>query len=212
LSLLHLSEFVAQYGYLAVFGLIVVQSFGIPMPGEAALIAAAIYAQHTGRLSIVAVVAVAAAASIIGSAMGYWIGMRGGAPLLAAYGRRIGLTPARVRLGEYLFRLHGGKIMLFGRFMAVLRVYEAVLAGTYRMPFDRFMLFNVLGAVIWAGGVGYAAFALGGVFTRLEGLMGWVFLGLGAALLTGGFLYLRRQEGALQAKADAALLSPEAAG
>lgn len=206
MNLIHLSEFIAQYGYFAVFGLIVFQSLGIPLPGEAALIAAAIYAQHTDRISILGIVAVAGLASAFGSTLGYWIGRRGGYPLLSRYGHHVGLNPARMRLGEYLFSLHGGKIMLFGRFMAVLRVYEAVLAGTYRMKFERFMAFNVLGAAIWAAAVGYFAYGFGELFHRMEGVFAWVALGIGLTALVGGALYLRRTEVALQARADAALL------
>ncbi len=206
MNLIHLSEFIAQYGYFAVFGLITFQSLGIPLPGEAALIAAAIYAQHTDRISILGIVLVAAFASALGSAMGYWIGRRGGYPLLTRYGHHVGLNPARMRLGEYLFSLHGGKIMLFGRFMAVLRVYEAVLAGTYRMSFRRFMIFNVLGAAIWAGAVGYFAYGFGELFHRMEGMFAWAALGVGLVALVVAGLYLRRTEVALQARADEALL------
>ena len=206
MNLIHLSEFIAQYGYFAVFGLITFQSLGVPLPGEAALIAAAIYAQHTDRISILGIVLVAAFASALGSAMGYWIGRRGGYPLLTRYGHHVGLNPARMRLGEYLFSLHGGKIMLFGRFMAVLRVYEAVLAGTYRMSFRRFMIFNVLGAAIWAGAVGYFAYGFGELFHRMEGMFAWAALGVGLVALVVAGLYLRRTEVALQARADEALL------
>lgn len=204
--MIHLSEFIAQYGYFAVFGLLTFQSLGIPLPGEAALIASAIYAQHTDRLSILGIVAVAALASALGSVLGYWIGRRGGYPLLSRYGHHVGLNAARMRLGEYLFNLHGGKIMLFGRFMAVLRVYEAVLAGTYRMSFGRFMVFNVLGAALWAGAVGYFAYGFGELFHRMEGLFAWAALGVGLIALVVAGLYLRRTEVALQARADEALL------
>lgn len=211
MNLIHLSEFIAQYGYFAVFGLITFQSLGVPLPGEAALIAAAIYAQHTDRISVLGIVVVAALASALGSAMGYWIGRRGGYPLLSRYGHHVGLNPARMRLGEYLFSLHGGKIMLFGRFMAVLRVYEAVLAGTYRMSFRRFMVFNILGAAIWAGAVGYFAYGFGELFHRMEGVFAWAALGVGLVALIGAGLYLRRTEVALQARADAALLGAKGA-
>lgn len=211
MNLIHLSEFIAHYGYFAVFGLIVFQSLGVPLPGEAALIAAAIYAQHTDRLSILGVVVVAGAASAFGSLLGYWIGRRGGYPLLSRYGHHVGLNPARMRLGEYLFSLHGGKIMLFGRFMAVLRVYEAVLAGTYRMGFERFMVFNLLGAALWAAAVGYFAYGFGELFNRMEGVFAWAALGIGLAALVGGALYLKRTEIVLQARADAALLGAEGA-
>ncbi|HEX5379111.1 MAG TPA: DedA family protein [Phenylobacterium sp.] len=209
MNLIHLSEFIAQYGYFAVFGLIVFQSLGVPLPGEAALIAAAVYAQHTGRLSILAIVVVAAIASALGSILGYWIGRRGGYPLLSRYGHHIGLNPARMRLGEYLFRIHGGKILLFGRIMAVLRVYEAVLAGTYRMPTRRFMIFNVLGAVIWAAGVGYCAYGFGELFHRMEGFVAWTALGIGLFVLVAAGIYLKRQEVVLQAHADAHLAAEQ---
>ena len=206
---MHLSEFVAQYGYFAVFGLIVFQSLGIPLPGEAALIAAAIYAQHTQRLDVFTVVLVAAVASALGSMIGYWIGRRGGHPLMMRYGHHVGLNDARMRLGEYLFRLHGGKILLFGRIMAVLRVYQAILAGTYRMPLRKFFVFNALGAVIWAAAVGYGAYGSGELFNRMAGELAWAALAIGVALLVGSALYLRRQEGVLQAQADADTLQGE---
>lgn len=205
LNLFHLSEIVAQYGYVAIFGLIALQSLGVPLPGEAALIAAAVYAQHTDKISILAIVIVAAVATGLGSIGGYWIGQRGGYPLLSRYGHHIGLNPARMRLGEYLFRMHGGKILLFGRIMAVLRVYQAVLAGTYRMPFQRFMVFNILGSVIWAAGVGYLAFGFGELFSRMEGVFAWVALAVGSVLIVGSVIYLQSREVELQAQADAAL-------
>ena len=137
------------------------------------------------------------------------IGRRGGHPLMMRYGHHVGLNDARMRLGEYLFRLHGGKILLFGRIMAVLRVYQAILAGTYRMPLRKFFVFNALGAVIWAAAIGYGAYGSGELFNRMAGELAWAALAIGVALLVGSALYLRRQEGVLQAQADADTLQGE---
>lgn len=207
-----MSELIAQYGYLAVFGLIAVQCLGIPLPGEAALIAAAIYAQHTHRLEIVWVVVAAAAASALGSIGGYAIGRYTGHPLLIRHGHRIGLNATRMRLGEYLFSVHGGKILLFGRVVAVLRTYGAMLAGVYSMPPTRFLVFNVIGAILWGAGIGYAAYGFGELFTHLAGVLAWVVLFAGAGLVIASVFYLKRQEGVLQAQADAAILAPKSRG
>ena len=209
MTIVHLSEFVAQYGYLAVFGLIFFQTIGIPMPGEAALIAAAVYAQHTHKLDVVDIILVSALATCLGGIVGYWIGRRGGYPVLMRHGHHVGLTAPRMRLGEYLFQFHGGKILLFGRMMAVLRVYQSILAGIYRMRFRRFMAFSGLGAIIWAAAVGYGAYGFGGLFNRMAGVLAWSTLAVGAGILFAAALYLKRQEGVLQAKADAALLGVE---
>jgi len=141
-TIVHLSEFVAHYGYMAVFGLILLQTVGLPLPGEAALIAAAVYAQHTHKLDVIDIILISALATSVGGVIGYWIGRRGGYPLLMRHGHHVGLNTARMRLGEYLFQFHGGKILLFGRVIAVLRTYQSVLAGIYRMPFRRFVAFS----------------------------------------------------------------------
>lgn len=209
MTIIHLSDFVAQYGYLAVFGLIFFQTIGIPLPGEAALIAAAVYAQHTHKIDIIDIVLVAGLATTLGGMVGYWIGRRGGYPILMRHGHHVGLNPARMRLGEYLFHFHGGKILLFGRLMAVLRVYQSILAGIYRMPFRRFMVFSGAGALFWAAVVGYGAYGFGGLFNSMAGILAWATLAAGLAILVSAAVYLKRQEGVLQARADAALLGSE---
>jgi membrane protein DedA with SNARE-associated domain len=207
----HLSELVAHYGYFAVFGMVALQSAGLPLPGEGLLIAAAIYAQRTHHLDVFALVAVAAVATFLGSLLGYVIGRWGGHPLLARFGRHVGLGEARMRLGEYLFLRHGGKIMLFGRMMAVLRVYAAILAGTYYMPAGRFLVFSAAGAVLWAAAVGYGAFAFGELFGHVSHLIAWGALAVGVLLATASVVYLHRKEGDLQEAADLALLARDGA-
>jgi len=207
-----MSELVAHYGYVGVFGLIALQCLGIPLPGEAALIAAAIYAQHTHRLEILGVVAIAVLASILGSIGGYAIGRYTGHPLLMRHGHRVGLTEARMRLGEYLFSIHGGKILLFGRVVSVLRTFGAMLAGVYSMSPARFLVFNALGALLWGAGIGYAAYGFGELFTHLAGVLAWIVLFAGAGVIIASVLYLKRQESVLQAHADAAIPAPKTGG
>jgi len=208
-TIVHLSEFVAHYGYMAVFGLILLQTVGLPLPGEAALIAAAVYAQHTHKLDVIDIILISALATSVGGVIGYWIGRRGGYPLLMRHGHHVGLNPARMRLGEYLFQFHGGKILLFGRVIAVLRTYQSVLAGIYRMPFRRFVAFSGLGSLLWATAIGYGAYGFGGLFNRMAGVLAWGTLALGLGIMFAIAIYLKRQENVLQARADAALLGAE---
>ncbi len=126
---LPIGDLIAHYGYLAIFVIITLESAGLPLPGETILLTSAIYAGSTGGLNIVLVVAAAATAAIIGDNLGYWVGRRWGMPLLIRYGHLIALDHGRLKLGQYLFREHGGKIVFFGRFTAMLRAYAAVLAG-----------------------------------------------------------------------------------
>ena len=114
-----------KYGSFAVAGVVCLESMGLPLPGEAILIAAAIYAGKTGGLNIVEVIAATAAGAIVGDNIGYWIGREIGFPVLLRYGRYIGLTEPRIKLGQYLFMQHGGKIVFFGRFVALLRALAA---------------------------------------------------------------------------------------
>jgi membrane-associated protein len=112
-----------------------------------------------------------------------------------------------MRLGEYLFSSHGGKIVLLGRFLTVLRAYGGLLAGSYRMPAGRYQLFNALGAMVWATTTGLTAYFFGEIFHHAHRAMGFAMLGVGGAVVVGGLLYLRVKEGDLQRKADQALIS-----
>ncbi len=129
--MLHLAEqdltgLLAHYGYLAVVVLIAVESMGIPLPGETMLITAAIYAGSTHRLNIGLVILAAVAGAVLGDNLGYFIGREGGFRLLRRYGHRVGITDARLRLGQYLFRSYGAQVVFFGRFVAILRALAAV--------------------------------------------------------------------------------------
>jgi len=181
-------QLIASYGYFGVGLLIFLECIGLPLPGEATLIAAAVYAGTTHGLDIWLVVAVAAAAAIVGSSIGYWIGRRYGLPLLQRFGARIGLNQARVALGQYLFREHGGKIVFFGRFVAFLRVFAALLAGVNNYRWDAFLFYNAMGAIVWASLFGFSSYAFGNIVHKVArplGIAGLVVavVGLGLSVL-----------------------------
>lgn len=150
----HLLE---TYGYLAVLVLVGLESLGIPLPGETALLTASAYAA-AGHLSIAGVIAAAAAGAILGDAGAYWIGRTGGLALLRRYGRFLHVDAARLERAQRFFARHGGKTVFIGRFISLLRMLAALLAGVTRMPYARFSLYNVTGGICWAalfGGLGY---------------------------------------------------------
>jgi membrane protein DedA with SNARE-associated domain len=197
-----------KYGSFAVAGVVCLESMGLPLPGEAILIAAAIYAGKTGGLNIAEVIAAASAGAIVGDNIGYWIGREIGFPVLVRYGRYIGLTEPRIKVGQYLFMQHGGKIVFFGRFVALLRVLAALLAGVNRMPWPRFFLANAAGAILWATLFGLGAYMLGENVEHLTRPAA-IALGLtGLALLIAWALFLRAHEEELQAEAERALPGP----
>src|SRR3984957_4558557 len=194
----HLSALVAVYGYAAVFGLLFIESFGIPAPGEGILLVPPLSAAHTHRLSIVGVIATAALAAFLGTSLGYLVGRWAGLPLLERYGGYVGLSPARRRLGQYLFLRHGAKIIFFGRFIAFLRAFEGILAGVNHMPLRRFMVFNALGAVAWTTAFGLGAYVFGRAFVHLSRPIGLAALIVTALAVLATILYVRREEEVLQ--------------
>ncbi|HEY2710112.1 MAG TPA: DedA family protein [Caulobacteraceae bacterium] len=206
----HLFSLVAGYGYAAVFGLIFIESIGIPVPGEGILIVTALFAARTHRLDIAWVIAAGSMAAFLGTTIGYLVGRSAGLELLVRYGRYVGLTDARQRLGQYLFLRHGVKIVFLGRFVAFLRAFEGVLAGLNRMSWRRFLVANALGAVIWTAAIGLGAFVFGRAFVHLSRPLGVALLVAGGIGLVAAFLYVRHSEQALQKLADAALLDQPA--
>src|ERR1700736_3811096 len=190
-------ELLATFGYLAVFLFIAIESMGIPFPGETMLITAAIYAGHMHRLDIFLVVAAAAAGAILGDNIGFAIGHWGGYRLVRRYGRFIRLHEGRLKLGQYLFRKHGGKVVFFGRFVSILRAYAAFLAGTNRMPWWRFLVFNAAGGIVWATVFGTGAYVLGTqihTLSRDAAIVGGI---LAVIAIVAFFWFLRRNEARL---------------
>jgi membrane protein DedA with SNARE-associated domain len=155
----HLQPVLERYGYLAVGGFVLLEDFGVPLPGETILIAAAIFA-GSGHMNIAVVFVVAVVAAIIGDNIGFLIGHFGGRPLVHRFGRYIFLTPERLENAEDYFNRHGGKIVTIARFIAVLRQVNGILSGIIGMHWAKFLAFNALGAVLWVAtwaGLGYLA-------------------------------------------------------
>src|SRR5262245_31468627 len=136
---------VATYGYWAVAALIGFEAIGLPLPGESALIAAGLIAGSTHELNISLVIVAAACGTIVGGTTGFAIGRLIGIHTLLKAGRHIFLTEQRLKLGQYLFARHGGKIVFFSRFITVLRSIAAILAGLSQMSWGRFLIFNAAG-------------------------------------------------------------------
>jgi membrane protein DedA with SNARE-associated domain len=188
------------------------QSAGVPVPGTSALIAASLYAGATHRLNIAAVVLAALAGAVLGNVTGYALGRWGGWRLLERYGHLIRLTPSRLRVGRYLFREHGTRVVFFGRFISGLRTWAAFLAGSARMPAGSFLLFSGLAAVIWVvlNGLGY--FYFGHALTNTSALVDALLVAAFLAWTVTLALYLRRRADTIKLAAEAAFADEGAEG
>jgi membrane protein DedA with SNARE-associated domain len=146
-----------NYGYLAVAGFVLLEDFGVPVPGETVLILGAVYA-GTGRLNVVVVGLLAFVAAVIGDNIGFAIGHFGGRRLIVRYGRYVLLTRERLDKATGFFERHGGKVVTIARFIEGLRQANGIIAGITGMHWARFLAFNALGAAIWVAvwtSVGY---------------------------------------------------------
>jgi membrane protein DedA with SNARE-associated domain len=203
-----IEHLIHAYGLLAVALVVGLECIGFPLPGETALLGAAIYAGTKHDLNIVAVILTAAAAAIVGRAVGYAIGRGFGYWLLLRYGSYVRITEARIKLGQYLFLRHGGKIVFIAQFVPVLRTFAGIFAGANMMPWRDFLFANVAGSVIWSVTYGYAAYALGRQFERLEGPV-VIFL---AVITVVGFIvggiFVNRHEQQLLAEAERTMPGP----
>jgi membrane protein DedA with SNARE-associated domain len=154
-------HFISVYGIWIVAAFITLESIGFPLPAEAALIAAGLFAAGNPDLNIWLLIAVGIAAAIIGEVIGFWIGRRFGYQLLQRYGDRLGLTAGRVKIGQWLFARYGGRFVFVARFLPFLRNMAAVLAGTNSMAQHSFYLASASAAVAWIMAYGLAAYSFG---------------------------------------------------
>ena len=198
----HLDIILATYGYWAVMLFVAVESMGVPVPGETMLLVASVYAGTTHRLEVALVIAAAAAGAIAGDNIGFVVGRIGGYQLLRRYGKYVRLDQRKVRLGQYLFDRHGGKVVFFGRFVPVLRIWAAFLAGTHQMSWTRFLAFNAAGGALWATLMGLAAYVIGSSVLRLGGPIGLTSAALGTLAMAAVLPALKRHEHRLQHEAD----------
>ena len=162
---------VESYGYGIVFLFVAIESLGVPLPGETVLVTAGALAA-LGHMSIWWVIATAALGGIIGDATGYWIGRLGGVALVKRYGRLVHFDDAKLARVHGFFTRHGAKTVFFGRFIALLRTWAALLAGTAEMPYGVFTLYNVMGGITWATLFGTLGYVFGRSLPLLERYIG----------------------------------------
>jgi membrane-associated protein len=180
-------------GYAVVFALIAVETMGIPVPGETALIAASLLA-HDGEMRIEVLIALAAAAAILGDNVGFAIGRKGGRPLFEMPGPFHAHRLAALEAGEPFFAKHGPKAVFLGRWVAGLRIASAWLAGMMGMEWPRFLFWNALGGICWATSIALGVYFVGHAFEEVLGVGGIVAGGVvGGALV--GLVMLRRFRG-----------------
>jgi membrane protein DedA with SNARE-associated domain len=148
-----------HFGYWAVLLFVMIEDFGVPVPGETILIAASVYA-GVGRLNVIMVGVIGFVAAVIGDNIGFAIGHYGGRALVLRWGRHVRLTQERLDKAEAFFNRHGAWIITIARFIEVLRQANGIVAGTTGMRWRRFLVFNALGAALWVGtwvSLGYLA-------------------------------------------------------
>ena len=192
--MLHVVDFaslIATYGYWAVMLAVTAESMGLPLPGETMLLIAAVSAGVTHQLSIALVIGAAAAGALLGDNIGFMIGRLGGERLLRRYGPLVRMNESRLAVARYLFRKHGGKVVFYGRFVAVLRIFAAFLAGANGMPWRRFSLANAAGGVAWATLMGLTGYFAG---ASVQGPLGYATLALAALVVVAGLIVFRRNE------------------
>jgi membrane protein DedA with SNARE-associated domain len=186
---------VHHYGLIALFLVVMLESGGVPLPGETALVAAAIFASQ-GNLDIIEVIVVAAAAAIIGDNLGYWVGRTGGRKLLERVPLLDRWSSRALPWSERFFKRHGGKTIFFARFFSVLRVTAAWVAGISRMHWWTFFLWNAAGGIVWATLVGLVAYYAGHAAADAIDRYGlWAGVGLVVllALVFGGLHFWRKR-------------------
>ncbi|MDQ6784074.1 MAG: DedA family protein [Actinomycetota bacterium] len=199
-----MTHLVVTYGYVAVFVLVAAESVGIPLPGETTLIVAAAYAGRTHGLSVWGIFAVAATATVVGDNIGYWIGAKGGLQLIRRWGPRLHLDEARIKVGWYIFARHGAKIVFFGRYISVFRTYAAFLAGANRMPWRRFLAYNLAGGVTWAAVYTFLAYNAAQLLARASTTLTIAAIAAMAGAMIATIVAVRRGAARLTDRAEAA--------
>src|SRR5579872_5039463 len=197
-------QLLRTYGYGLLFLVVGLESLGVPVPGETALVAAAALAAR-GHMKIAFVVGVAAAAAILGDATGYWIGRRGGIAFVRRYGRFLRMNDAKLEHIKRFFERHGAKTVFFGRFIALLRTWAALFAGMGEMPYGQFTLYNASGGIVWAILFGIVGYLFGRNLERLQNIVGDASWALAAVIVVAGvalWIWRRRRESKLPKDPD----------
>jgi membrane protein DedA with SNARE-associated domain len=203
-----LENLVATHGYWVIALIVGLESMGMPLPGETILVLAAIYAAGDPALNIWLVVAAAGVGSIVGDNLGYCIGKRYAYALLIRYGHHIGMSTQRIKLGQYLFREHGALVVFVGRFVALLRILAAFLAGVNRMRWRNFLVANAAGGILWAATFGFGGYFFGKLLFQLHSAFAPVVFVLALSAFFGVGYLIRRYERRLIEEAERSLPGP----
>jgi membrane protein DedA with SNARE-associated domain len=199
----HLTRLLQSYTYPVLLLLVLLESLGVPLPGEIALVTAAAYAS-SGHISITIVIALAALGASVGGVLGYWIGIKGGLPLVTRYGGYVGVKKSHVDRAHAFFERNGSKTILFGRFVAILRTWAAIVAGAAAMSFTKFVTYNTIGSIVWAIVFGLLGFYFGRDLPLLEKYISRVSFGVLVVAVVGIALFflLKRSKAGAQSTAD----------
>jgi membrane protein DedA with SNARE-associated domain len=177
-DLLHL---IGRYGYLVVFFGVMLESAGVPLPGETVLITAGVMV-HRGVLSFGDALFFGILGAVVGDQIGYWVGRLGGRLFVLRWGKYAFITPERLGRAERFFEQHGGSAVFLARFITGLRVFGALVAGMSRMPWGKFAIYNLLGGTVWAAATVSLGYYLWASISLVEHWVGRVSLLLVAAL------------------------------
>ncbi len=172
---------IEHYGYLVILFGVMLESTGVPLPGETILLAAGILVQR-GTLDLGDVIFFGILGAVVGDQVGYWIGREGGRPFILRWGRYVFITPERLARAEAFFARHGGKAVFMARFFSGLRVFGALVAGMSRMRWGTFIRYNALGGAVWATAVVLVGYFLGSSLGLVERWLGRATLVLVAVL------------------------------
>ena len=188
-----LLSYFTHYGYWVVFFGVMLENAGIPVPGETILLAAGFFASQ-GHFHLWEVMAIAACGAVLGDNAGYLIGRKVGRSTIERYGRYAGLNHKRIAHMERYFENHGDKTILVARFITGLRVFAALLAGSAKMRWRTFVVFNMLGALLWSFAITLAGFFFGRSWDLLEKwIKGAGLIALGVAVLIFVVMMIRRR-------------------
>ncbi|MBA4866258.1 DedA family protein [Streptomyces sp. PSKA54] len=212
---MHVQEWLETVPAVSIYALVGVviglESLGIPLPGEIILVSSALLASQHGDIDPVVLGACATAGAIIGDSIGYAIGRKGGRPLLTWLGRRFPkhFSEANVATAERSFEKWGMWAVFFGRFVALLRIFAGPLAGVLRMPYWKFLIANVFGGILWAGGTTAVIYYVGVVAESWLKRFSWLGLVLAVGIGLTSMLILKRKTKKAAAETVRAPESPE---
>lgn len=193
---------IAIYGYWGIALGATVDSFGMPVPGEVMVLSAGMYAGATHRIALLSVIGAAMLGAMCGDNASYALGRYGGAGLIERYGHAVHFGAPQRRIARYFFCRYGGRVALPGRFLPVIHIGVAFLAGTQRMSWARFALFNALACLLWASGLGGAGYLFGAIVLGVGDIVAAASVPLALGIALAASVALRLAEHRLQRRAD----------